>query len=178
MFSLEQRLAARIYPLTHGIAQGPYPEAGHEPVMQSFGITHVLNVSDQPGDIQPGACGIADVRWVSIQDRTPIPQESVERCLQFMHAALSNPEQRVYVHCLAGWNRSATVAWLYLIACGIDGEEAKEAISGRSLDAVAGHPKLVTSSLVSWAVAFGREHLLPHPVPEQLVWAPPLLPAV
>lgn len=58
--------------------------------------------------------------------------------------------------------------WLYLLACGMQPVEAKALIEDRTLDAVAGHPKLVDDTLVRTVQTYGASRFVPLSRPEVL----------
>jgi len=168
------RLLHRVYPITLGLAQGPYPELDHATHLTEFGVTAILNVCDQPSEIEIGVAGITATAWVPIQDRIPIPPPAAIESLRFIHQSLTS-QGVVYVHCLAGWNRSATIVWLYLVACGLPPEHCRIEMGKRTLDAVPGHPALLSAELMDEVLSFGRWALIPHPRPDMLRWSEPLL---
>ena len=75
----------------------------------------------------------------------------------------SQPDAHVYVHCIAGHLRSPTILWLYLIACGIPPEDAREWIEDRSPDAAPGEPRLIGPSHVFLAQKHGLDNFFPLP---------------
>jgi hypothetical protein len=70
----------------------------------------------------------------------------------------ASPESKVYVHCLAGQNRSPTVVWLFLIACGLGPTKGKRFITNRVCDAVPGHAALVDHRLIEKVRDYGRRN--------------------
>jgi hypothetical protein len=97
-----------------------------------------------------------------VEDLTPLPAEQLRECLDSLHAMVVEEESRCLVHCTAGQNRSPTVLWFYLIACGVEPDQAELLIANASFDSIPGHPKLVTPELMPMVVAHGRERFLPH----------------
>jgi protein-tyrosine phosphatase len=134
-------------------------------------VTHVLNVSESENVICPEPDGLRAVVWLPVVDLELIPDEIALECIEQLHAFLCEPDARAYVHCIAGGNRSPTILWLYLIACGIEPEEARRAIGRRAISAVPGHPRMIDPRLVLVARGHGRSWL-PHPRPAALDWAP------
>jgi hypothetical protein len=94
-----------------------------------------------------------------------VPDHLAVNCMTALHRMVCQPEARVYVHCIAGWNRSPTVVWLYLVACGLSEEEARRMIERQSCDSVPAHGRLVDSSLIELVRALGAKSFLPHPRP-------------
>jgi hypothetical protein len=168
---LQQVMRARVFPITRGIAQGPFASPARADPLRAAGVTHLLNVGEAPSVLQAGAAAFREVVWHSLVDLAPIPPDVAQTCLDTLHSMLLEPGSRVYVHCVAGWNRSPTVVWLYLVACGLDPALAREAIARRSWDAVPAHPKLVTGDLVQFVQGHGRSAYLPHARPDVLEWA-------
>jgi hypothetical protein len=72
------------------------------------------------------------------------------------------------LNCVAGQNRSPTIIWLYLVACGPEPAVAKELIERRTLDACPGHSLLVDDALVRVVREHGRLAYQPHPRPEAI----------
>lgn len=73
-----------------------------------------------------------EIAWHPIEDLVRIPEHRAEVCLAALHRMICIPDTKVYVHCIAGWNRSPTVVWLYLVACGVPEREAKQFIEARA----------------------------------------------
>ena len=69
----------------------------------------------------------------------------------------------------AGINRSPTVLWLYLVACGLGLEEAGALIAKASPHAVPGDPALCDRRRLDLILAHGQAHYIPHPRPEALL---------
>lgn len=159
--------------VTRRLGVGPFPLGAAAAQLVSGGVTHVLNVGSGPCAYE--CSGLEEARWIEVVDLRPIPLAVARACLEALHAMATRPgpaPARVYVHCAAGQNRSPTVLWLYLIACGLEPEAAGERIGAASFDAVPGHPLLVGPGLVEDARAFGRERI-GAALPDELL-APPL----
>ena len=101
-------------------------------------ITDILNVSDTPSQLTEADGPFRSVAWISIEDRTRIPTDLAIDAVDTIHGMLTRDDGRAYVHCMAGWNRSPTILWLYLLACGIDGATASQFICASAFDAVPG----------------------------------------
>jgi hypothetical protein len=136
--------------------------------LRSQGVTHVLNVSESPSIITADGFGFHEVRDYPVPDLRLIPRENALGCLDVLHTMLRVTGSRVYVHCVAGQNRSPTIIWLYFVACGIAPQSAKTLISSHTLDAVPGHFRLVDDDLVAAIVAHGQTRYLPLLDPEIL----------
>lgn len=109
-----------------------------------------------------------EVVWIPITDLERVPDNIAVGCLSTLHRMVCQPEARVYVHCIAGQNRSPTVLWLYLLACGIPAGRAKAIIEAGAPDAIPGHRRLIDTALVEVVRRFGDRSFFPHPRPEAL----------
>jgi hypothetical protein len=170
--TLRRILRAQIYPITQGLCVGPYAGRTRLDDLLDAGVTHVLNLSESESILRPSD-GLREVAWMPVVDLEVIPDDVARACLDRLHRFLCEPDARVYVHCIAGRNRSPTLLWLYLVACGVAPDEAARAIGRRALNAVPGHPRLVSRRLLSVVRAHGGAWL-PHPRPQALEWAPEL----
>jgi hypothetical protein len=106
--------------------------------------------------------------WHPIEDLVRIPTTEAINCLNALHDCVCDNNSNVYVHCVAGWNRSPTVLWLYLVACGVDPAVAKNMIASSAFDAVPAHPKLTDDALVREVRTHGQNNFQPHPRPHSL----------
>jgi hypothetical protein len=89
--------------------------------------------------------------------------------LDAIHAMLRIEGSRVYIHCVAGQNRSPTILWLYFIACGMPFNEAKVLISSHTLDAIPGHPRLIDDRLIATVSLYGSKNFIPLHDPNILI---------
>ena len=158
----------RIFPVTRFIWIGPFASPERRATLVANGITHVLNVGEAPSVLAASDGPFTEIAWHPIADLERIPNEAAVAILTRLHEMVCRPNANVYVHCIAGWNRSPTVVWLYLVACGMDEDEAKRLITRHAWDAVPGHGRLVDASLIDLVQQFGRQSFLPHPRPEAL----------
>lgn len=113
---------------------GAYPlDASDIDVLQRLGVRHVLNLAEDD-EYEPGqrsevetalaAAGIQESR-LTLVDYGRLPPDALEEAVQTVTGWLDAGE-RTYVHCRAGWQRSAAVAAAVLAAH--DGFEIGEAI--------------------------------------------------
>jgi hypothetical protein len=109
--------------------------------------------------------------WHPIEDLVRIPTPEAIKCVDAIHECICDSDSNLYLHCVAGWNRSPTVLWLYLVGCGFQSETAKQLIATASWDAVPAHPKLIDDRLVTKIREHGAVNFLPHPRPTAI--APP-----
>ena len=97
---------------------GAYPlDASDVTVLQRLGVTQILNLAED-GEYGPGqrpevesalaAAGISETRLMLV-DYGHLPPEALEEAVQTVNGWLDAGE-RTYVHCRAGWQRSAAVA--------------------------------------------------------------------
>jgi dual specificity protein phosphatase-like protein len=134
------------------------------PHLRKAGITHILNVGEAPSVIRPEDGPFVDVAWLPIEDLQRIPDVLALKGIGELHRMVCSENSNVYVHCIAGWNRSPTVVWLYLIACGMEPARASELITAGNMDAIPGHKLLIDDALVSMIQQYGQR-FLPHPRP-------------
>jgi hypothetical protein len=165
--AVEDEVRRRVYPITHSLWIGPFASPERQPTLLAGGVTHILNVGEAPCVLSPGAGSLHEVTWRPVVDLERIPDAVALDCLDTLHRMVCEPGSRVYVHCLAGWNRSPTVLWLYLVGCGMDPDAAKALIVSRAWDAIPGHPRLVDAELLRVVCTHARRYL-PHPRPEAL----------
>jgi len=150
-----------IFWITKRISLGRFVTPERARALRDQRITHVLNVGTADSIITPEDYGFEAVRDCPIPDLSIIPDDLAIIALDAMHTVLSIPQSRLFVHCMAGQNRSPTVIWLYLIACGLSENEARKLITDHTLDAVPGHSRLVNQRLVSLVKSHGAESYLP-----------------
>jgi hypothetical protein len=154
-------MRASVFQITRALCVGPYPDDERVAYLKKIGVTHLLNLCSSQASPLVVHAGFKEVLCYSIADLTRIPDRHVIDCLDAAHRMLREPDSRLYIHCLAGQNRSPNILWLYLIACGMDAAHAKRIIEERSLDAVPGHERMVDERLVTTAKNHGRANFLP-----------------
>jgi hypothetical protein len=160
-YSFNEFMQTGIYWITPCIAQGAYPE---EPALRELRrqkVTHIVNVGTAPLPRIASELGFTELFWKGVTDLVRIPDSEALECLTVMHRFLAQPDSAFYIHCVAGQNRSPTILWLYLIACGTTPARAKEMIESNTLDAIAGHPKLIDDALVQTVQRYGKQHFQP-----------------
>jgi predicted protein tyrosine phosphatase len=97
---------------------GAYPlDASDVTFLQRLGVTRILNLAED-GEYEPGqrpevesalaAAGINETRLTFV-DYGHLPPEALEEAVKTVNGWLDAGE-RAYVHCRAGWQRSAAVA--------------------------------------------------------------------
>ncbi len=127
-------------PVAPDLATGAYPQdAGDVAALHAAGVTTVLNLCDDH-EYAPGArtaverayaaAGIVEHRLAS-EDYGNLAPEVLEEGARVAGAAL-DAGGRVYVHCRAGWQRSATVvAAALVVRDGLDPSAALAVIAER-----------------------------------------------
>ncbi len=147
--------------ITKRIWLGPFLTPQRGEWLEALHITHVLNVSEAPSIVSAGQFGLKLVRDIPLADLQLIPEPTAIACINALHEMLQVAGSIVYVHCVAGQNRSPTVVWLYLLACGMPRERAKSLIEFRAPDAAPGRASMVDSELAARIEAYGRQFLEP-----------------
>ncbi len=147
-----------MYRITQCLSVGPFASAERAAALLAAGVTHVLNVSESPST---ASGSFAEVAWLPLEDHRRLSFAQAAEAMDTLHRLVSTPGAHVYVHCMAGVLRSPTVIWLYLIACGMSARDARELIETRSLEAVAGHFRMVDDEHVLFAQKHGLEHFFP-----------------
>lgn len=136
--------------------------------LRDLNITDILNVSDTPSQLTIKDGPFRSVTWIPTEDRMLLPTATAINAVDKIHRALIASGSRVYVHCMAGWNRSPTILWLYLIGCGLSSDEAARRICEQAYDAVPGHSLLVDADLIAAVTSHGLANYQPHPRPSAI----------
>lgn len=158
-----------MYRITRVLSVGPFASPERAERLLAAGVTHVLNVCDGPCVVSAGPGSFRQVAWVPMQDSVPLRPTTAIEVLDTLHGMVCDPDSRVYVHCMAGHLRSPTVLWLYLIACGLSPDDARDRIETASPVATAGYPLMVTPAHVLLAQRHGLANFFPHPRGEVLL---------
>jgi hypothetical protein len=153
--TLQRALQEGVFFITRRIATGQLVTPVRCNLRISRGVTHLLNVGESPSLPCVADAGFHQFADVSIEDLIRIPDATAITCLDFIRDALAAPDTKLFIHCTAGQNRSPTVLWLYLLACGMNADEARQLIVNHCPDAVPGHPSLVDAQLISVVKAYG-----------------------
>lgn len=151
-------MTTRTFWITDSIAQGNFLDSKKAKLLQSLNVTHILNVSDVPHQIRGEDYGFAEMLWIPTEDHVLFPKAKVLEMVQAQHRMVIEEEGKLYVHCVAGQNRSATALWLFFVACGLEREEARRMIEEKNIDAVAGYPRLVDEDRIQSVIRYGRDH--------------------
>lgn len=127
------------------LAIGAYPlDAADVGMLSSHAVSHVLNLA-QDEEYRAGqheavaaaydVLGIEE-RRLDVVDYGHLPPELLERAVTTVAGWLERDDATVYVHCRAGWQRSAAVAaGVVAIRDGLDIDDALAAVKRRKKDA-------------------------------------------
>ncbi len=129
----------RIHPM---IYQGPFPKEATFASLRECRVPNIINVSGSTYGNEK-----FNVLNEPFPDGALIPMSACKNCLQFFRLCHKESEP-VFIHCLAGQNRSGAISFLCLLSLGISQASAKKMIEEGTLDAVADHPRLI-----------GQEHI-------------------
>jgi hypothetical protein len=155
---LHRGLEDGIFWVTKRIAIGQFVSEGRCGKLMGQGVTHVLNVGEAESLPMVKQAGFNTVFDIPIVDLERIPTEQAIRCIDSIVQVMSDPNAKLYIHCVACQNRSPTVLWLFLVACGMDVKEARRLIAEKCPDAVPGHPSLVDDPLVETVRAYAKSN--------------------
>jgi|GEM_PF-1881261 hypothetical protein len=163
-------VSRRIHPVTNALFVGPYADDSRLADLRDAGITHLVNVGGSPGvaQIGSGPLDFRGVAWHPLADHGRLHEANLFAALEAVHEALIEPDARVYVHCVAGQMRGPTVAWLYLVACGISPDQARRLVRAHHPNAQPGPSHMVDEGLLAAVRILGNARFLPHPRPEAL----------
>lgn len=158
-------IRSRIFQVTNSLWIGPFASPERKSALVAAKISHILNVGEAPNALSADDGDFREIAWHPIEDLVRVPESLAITCLETLHRMISSADANVYVHCIAGQNRSPSVVWLYLVACGVPGHTAKSLIERGAPDAIPAHPKLVDTDLIEFVTQFGRQRFLPHARP-------------
>ncbi len=147
---------AGIFPVTENVLLGRFLTPARAKLLSGLGVTHVLNVSDAPSVVSADDTGIHEIIDLPIKDLRQLSVDVVREALGIIHRTLYKNAGTVLVHCTACQNRSPTIVWLYLIACGFEPDQSAAMITSVARDAIPGHSSLVSPELVERAQQFGN----------------------
>ena len=159
--SLETGMKYGVFWITKRIVLGQFASPKRAQVLRVQGVTHVLNVGDGESVVSADGFGFREIEDIAVADLEVIPTQIAIKAIDTLHRMLTGRDSRVFVHCVAGQNRSPTILWLYFIACGLDAEAARSLIVTRAPDAVPGHGRLIDDSLKGAAVEHGQRNYRP-----------------
>ena len=131
-----------LFRVTDRILLGEYPDDDAFARLAGLGVTDILNVAATPNR-RPGFA----VHVIPIPDLEEMPLADAERAVRLVKRVVTGGG-RIFVHCMAGQNRSPGVVFLSLLHLGHDAAEAERMIVDASLDAIPRHPRIVTPRVV------------------------------
>lgn len=114
--------------VTDRLAIGTTPETlADVTTLQDWGVSHIINCRDDLDDapLLKGTSitylwnGTADFSASQLLSPTHKPVEWFQKGIEFALPMFAGPKAKLYVHCIAGANRSATLAWTILRALGL-----------------------------------------------------------
>jgi len=114
--------------ITSRIYQGGWILPQDIPVLSRLGITHLLNLDLPYDDPQPFIDAAFTLHTASLIDNCLMLPQQVRDIMALIDESLAFPTHRLYVHCVEGVSRSATISWLYLIYKGLTPHEAGKRI--------------------------------------------------
>jgi protein-tyrosine phosphatase len=158
-----------MYRITEVLSVGRYATPERAEGLLAAGVTHILNVSGSPNQIAASESGFREVAWIPLEDSCRLPTDLAAKALDTLHRMASEAGSHVYVHCMAGQLRSPTVLWLYLIACGIPPDDARDWIEERSPEAAPGARRIVDLEHILFAQMHGLNNFFPLPRSEIIV---------
>ena len=141
-----QDVSDDVFQITHRIYLGGYLSSAKVDALLQRQINHVVNVGTMPNQYGQDKFKIT---YMPIEDLKLLPLSYVKNFLRTFHHIHNSPDSKIYIHCLAGQNRSPTLLWLYFISCGMPEESARMAIEKNTLETVPGHSNLVNDELLN-----------------------------
>ena len=157
-----------MFQVTNNIWIGEFATEDFRGVCRFFGITHILNVTELPSRLEMSEGPLKRIIQVPLRDEEQISTDVAIQCCQTLHEFVCELESSVYIHSESGLNRSPTIAWLYLVSCGIEFSTAYELIYAASEDSNPNNSKLISPALVDRLISYGRENFIPHPRPNAI----------
>jgi protein-tyrosine phosphatase len=96
------------------------------------GITHVLDMQIEFNDTPLGEAAGVRVQWNPTDDDfLPKPAHLLEQGVEFVRAALKEPDARVYIHCAAGVHRAPMMTLAVLCTMGWEMDRAMALIESK-----------------------------------------------
>lgn len=135
-----------IFKINDYVYQGRKPTIETLNKLKEIEIDCIINVSDTPYIIN-GFKNYIKVLNILMQDNHEIDTETIDKIKVL---ALKYKDKKVFIHCLAGQNRSAVAIWIYLVFSGFTEEIAENLINENTLDAVPKHGKILTPKAIEY----------------------------
>jgi len=114
-------------PITDQIILGGIPLESHSEQLYQNKVTHILTLLESfeltAGLVTPLRKETMrqfkiDNKVFACQDFSGVPVEIIHEAVEYLHSAVSQQGQKIYVHCKAGRGRSATIIVAYLLKYG------------------------------------------------------------
>ena len=114
-------------------------------LLKNLGITHLLNLHHPyPFSDQLLNSGFV-IKQIFLTDPAPIEKETAFEIVDFINDTLLNSQNKIYIHCYAGVNRSPTAVWLYFLAKGYSESEATKRIISGNKNLVVPDPFIISN---------------------------------
>lgn len=137
-----------LFQINSSIYQGRFPKSETFDYLKKNHIKNIINVSGKVY-VNPEF----NILHEPFPDHQLMPLDSCRKCIEFFNLC-SQKKEVVFIHCMAGQNRSGAIAYLGLISLGIAKESAKALVESATLDAVADSPSLLNNSHYDIAKSF------------------------
>ena len=114
---LDTALKDGVFWITKRIGIGQFVSETRCQCLLAANVTHVLNVGEAES-LPSTTNSIQHVIDIPITDLQLIPVGTAEASVRAIHDVMLLPDTKLFVHCIAGRNRSPTILWLYLLENG------------------------------------------------------------
>jgi hypothetical protein len=134
--------------ITGHLWQGGYPEAADFDTLRQEGVRWLINL-DRPYPMESAAKirGFHVIN-VTLPDAMKGRPEPWWQALAAVARAEHDLGEKVYIHCVAGVSRSATLVWLHLVLGGMDRGAARRLIVKANPGALPGDPLIIDEGII------------------------------
>ena len=134
--------------ITEQIWQGGYPEAADYDTLWQEGVHCLINLDrPYPMELDAKTRGFHVVN-VTLLDSMKDRPEPWWQALAAVARAEHDLGEKIYVHCVAGVSRSATLVWLHLVLGGMDRGAARRLILKANPSAIPGDPLIIDEGII------------------------------